>query len=197
MDTQLAVLKPNYLLETLEYPMPLTMEKRIGADNQQASLCELSWLGGIVDGEGCITVDKKAQECVAPMITIVNTELVLMEKVASVLMKHGIAFYRRDHPAKGNWKAKIEFVIAGFKRVRRFLEVVRPYLVSKAKKADLLQAFCNVRLAANRAPYSDRDKNLCHEIWALNGRGTNHWQDTQKPQRLYVGHEKFSRGDRV
>ncbi len=167
------------MLELPVYVMPLTMERSMNAENQQASLCELSWLGGIIDGEGCITIDKKAHNCVHPVITIVNTDPLITDKVSEILAKHGMAVYVRVHPAKGNWKQKIEMVISGYMRVSKFLPLIRPYLVSKAARADLVLELCNNRLAARKAPYSQDDKELCKQVWMLNGRGTSHWQVIQ------------------
>lgn len=160
--------------------MVLTMEKSIIAGNPQASLCGLSWLGGIVDGEGCLTVDKRGgkarkQQCVAPVVVIVNTDAVLTDKVQEILGKHNIPFYVRVHPARKTWKPKIEVILSGLRRVLRFLDVIQPYLVSKAHKAALLRSFCESRLAVSGSEYSETDKEICRTIWRLNGRGTAHW----------------------
>lgn len=159
--------------------MALTMEQPIIAGNPQASLCDLSWLGGIIDGEGCLTLDKRGgkarkQQCVAPVATIVNTDEVLTDKVQEILRKNGVAFHVRVHPQKGEWRRKIEIVVSGIKRVTRFLDLVRPYLVSKAAKADLIRSFCESRLQSF-GEYSDDEKELCRKVWSLNGRGTKHW----------------------
>lgn len=175
-----------------EYVAPLIMEQRANAANQQARLCELSWLGGIIDGEGCITVDKKAQECVHPLITIVNTDKRITDKVIQIFTAYGVAFYVREHPAKGNWKAKIEIVVAGFKRVDRFLRVIRPYLVSKAERADKILLLCEMRVNARRAPYTDAEKNLCRDVWKLNGRGTDHWAHTKASTTVRKAREVLS-----
>ncbi len=156
------------------------MEQFSNADNQQASLCELSWLGGIIDGEGCLTFDKKShkgrtQQCVSPTITIVNTEKILMNLVTSILKKNDIAYYYRLHPAKGNWKPKMEVIIAGLKRSIRLLDLITPYLVSKHHKAELLRQFCFLRVNAFNRTYSEEEKEICRQVWVLNGRGTKHW----------------------
>jgi hypothetical protein len=167
------------------------MEQRATAVNQQASLCELSWLGGIIDGEGCVTVDKRTGDNVFPAITIVNTDHRITDKVEAIFKRHAIAYYFRVHPANGNWKPRRQFIISGWKRVSRALPVILPYLVSKADRAELIIKLCDMRLKANRAPYSEAEKDICRQVWELNGRGTNHWttqwKGTQKPQRVYVG----------
>jgi len=143
-------------------------------DNQQIRLDHLSWLGGIIDGEGSITVDKRNSDCVAPQIMIVNTDSNLVSKVLEILDEHNISRYIQCRQYK-DWKPTYRIYIAGFKRAQKFLTLIIPYLVSKQHRANLLLQFCNRRLMANKKPYSDADKFICRQIWKENGRGTNHW----------------------
>ena len=163
--------------------MALIMEQFIIAENQQVSLCELSWLGGIIDGEGCLTIDKhggrrdeKGKCSVNPMIIIVNTDQIIMDKVQDILKKNGIPFYIYIHPPKKTWKRKIEIVIRGYKRIRKFLPIITPFLIGKLEKANLLNEFCLSRLEKYTNPYTEEEKEMCRKIWLLNNRGTNHWQ---------------------
>ncbi|MCK9570344.1 hypothetical protein M0R72_15465 [Candidatus Pacearchaeota archaeon] len=156
------------------------MEQFSNADNQQASLCDLSWLGGIMDGEGCITIDKRSaknrkQANVSPAITIVNTDTKIIDKVLQILKKYDIAYYYRVHPPKGNWKRKLEILIVGYKRVSRFIPVILPYLVGKYQRAVLIQQLCESRMQKPYREYSEVEKEICRKIWDLNGRGTKHW----------------------
>jgi len=155
------------------------MEQFSNADNQQASLCELSWLGGIVDGEGCITVSRRmGNQTASPIVTIVNTEEKLLDKVQRLLQKCGIAYYVRVHRQSDQVKRvrppkqKIEFVIAGHKRVPRFLDLIHPYLISKQPQAQLLMQFCAARKDRAHQPFLSTDKSMCSKLWGLNGRGT-------------------------
>jgi len=155
------------------------MEQFSNADNQQASLCELSWLGGIVDGEGCITVSKRVgNRTASPIVTIVNTERKLLDKVQQLFQKYGIAYYVRVHKqlnqaeCKRPLKQKVEFVIAGHKRVPRFLDLICPYLISKQPQAQLLLHFCAVRKDRVHQAFLQIDKEICSKLWVLNGRGT-------------------------
>lgn len=159
------------------------MQKSEVRDNQQESLCDLSWLGGIVDGEGCITVTaysradrlKENSFYVSPKVTVTNTEDSLIDKVEEILIANHIAYYKREYPPHKTWKKRIEIRIAGYKRVRRFLELIKPYLVSKKEKANLTMLLCLQRLNKKRNPYDDEDKKLIQRILDLNGRGTKYW----------------------
>ena len=60
-------------------------------DNQQERLVRLGWLGGIIDGEGnvsvCLTKDhRRADErLIYPVIKISNTSKILLDEVADIL----------------------------------------------------------------------------------------------------------------
>ena len=60
LTAKLALVKLGYMLESLEYPALLALEKgsdnMLGADNQQERLKTVGWIVGFVDGEGCFSV---------------------------------------------------------------------------------------------------------------------------------------------
>jgi len=145
----------------------------MNADNQQARLCELSWLGGIIDGEGCVTVRKSTTGPYGgPLVSISNTDKLIISKVVYLFNKHHIAYHVRHIAAKAPRKAKKEISVSGFKRVPRLLALIEPYLISKQQRAILLRTFCTSRLKAGKVPYSDYEKDLCEQIWVFTDRGT-------------------------
>lgn len=151
----------------------------MNADNQQERLCELSWLGGIIDGEGCISFKKNTGKCwknkserpLYPIISISNTDIRMIDKIIEILEKNHIAFYREDRRGKKKNKDSISVCIKGIKRTKRFLDLIIPYLVSKKERAELLLEFCELR-SHNHKPYTQYEKDLCQRVYDLIGRGT-------------------------
>ncbi len=153
------------------------MEQPSGAVNPQASLCDLSWLGGVIDTLGCITVAKKTSgRNVTPFVTALITNPLIMNKMLEVFGKYGIAFYCREYQATKRWDKKWKITIHGYKRVRNFLPIILPHLVAKLSLAELVMSLSEDRIDSNFTPYSDREKALCQRIWHLNGRGTKLWK---------------------
>jgi len=173
------------------------MEQFFNADDQQASLCDLSWLGGIIDGEGSIQVAKGSKkrgkvQGVHPRITIVNTCPILIDKVKTILEEYHIAFYQNTTHYEYKLPAKPlhGVLIHGYKRATRFLELIIPYLVSKKLKACLLHDFCLMRAPHPRQPYSEDEKAVCRKIWELNGHGTTCWEHERASTTLRTAPEK-------
>jgi hypothetical protein len=163
------------------------MEQFMNADNQQERLCELSWLGGIIDGEGCISFKRNTGKCWKkkerpsyPMISVANTDLIMIEKIIQILEKHEIAYYREDRKGKAKNNDSVAICIKGLKRTKRFLDLIIPFLVSKRKRAELLLEFCQLRQHNHKA-YTPYEKQLCQSIYDI-GRGTIAFANY--PQRL-------------
>jgi len=138
------------------YDVDMGSENPIGADNQQRSLeSRLSWLGGIIDGEGMVTAIKRSesrrnQNGFAPRISIVNTDLRMIDEAVSILEELGLAFHMQEKAGLGTWKTKYEVLMDGYKRCSKALPVLMPYLVVKRGKAERLLALCESRLSSPR-----------------------------------------------
>lgn len=161
-------------------------------DNQQERL--LWWLGGIIDGEGCITINHhmmyhrhktktKQSLLFAPAIIIVNTNRILIDKCQEILRNAGIAFYVTYSPGKEKVKEKWSISIIGIKRCVRALNIISHYLIGKREEANLVKEFCETRLAVNgktsslERMYSDRDFEIIMRVAKIHNRN---------PQRLYA-----------
>src|SRR5438105_4472359 len=112
------------------------------ADNQQRRLeLKLSWLGGIVDGEGMVTTIKRFeknrnQNGYIPRVSIVNTDLLIIDEVVEICKELSLSYYVQSKKGKGLWKTKYEVLFNGFTRCKAILEVMIPYLVSKRQRAE-------------------------------------------------------------
>jgi len=177
-------------------------QSQIQEVNQQESL--LWWLGGIIDGEGCITINhrqgyrdtKKEYLLFSPVIIITNTNKILIEKCQEILQSQNIPFYIQfKEKGKGRRIPCWWIDIVGIKRCLRALNILSQYLISKKEIADLVKEFCERRLAKNKdfngkegrerrgrifggnAPYDDKDFEIILRIAQIHNRN---------PQRLYA-----------
>lgn len=97
---------------------------------------ELAYLGGIVDGEGTITVQMRKRYA-RPYVTISNTSFLLRDW----LQERGFTPQMALNSNK-RWYWRITW--SGY-AVDTLLLALRPYLVIKARHADLLLEFISIR----------------------------------------------------
>lgn len=162
---------------TSENAKVLIMQQSFDADNQQATISNLSWLGGIIDGEGCISFHtvagkKRKSRPVTPKINITNTDMEMITYIMSILDENDIAYYVENRKGTKRNKPSKAIIIKGCKRCLKFLPLIIPHLVNKRKRAELLYEFCVLRHNEKSRPYSEYEKQLCRKIYQLNGRNT-------------------------
>ena len=170
-------------------------------DNQQERL--LCWLGGIIDGEGCITINhnrlhrgtKRETLLFKPLIDIANTNKILIDTCQEVLRDNNIPFWvsytaknQRQFNRKENWHIRIE----GIKRCIKALNIIIPYLIAKKTEANLVKEFCERRLCENKGnnkvkEYKDKDFELIYKVAKIHNRN---------PQRLYAEIREYQKQDR-
>ena len=177
-------------------------QSKIQGDNQQESL--LWWLGGIIDGEGCITINHhrlhrgtiKETLFFAPIIIITNTNKILIDKCQEILERNNLAFYLNYRErGKGRRKPCWWIVITGIKRCVRALNILSKYLISKKEEANLVKEFCEGRLRKNEWSNSKEGRMMQNKKY-----GGNYLYDekdfeiilkvaeihNRNPQRLYA-----------
>lgn len=162
------------------YPEVLTTQKSEGGANQQGTDVWVAWLAGLFDGEGSIGLYEKSGKpqngrntrAWQMRVTITNTSQVLLDKIVAILKTHELAFYLQENQIqKANWKPRWQIIFTGHSKARKFLELTRPYLVDKAKEADLLLEFFEIRRhKAKNEVYGEREKEIAIEIKALKQR---------------------------
>lgn len=164
-------------------------------DNQ----IRLAWLAGLLDGEGSISLVESAtggmvgkqrgNRTITPRISISNTDIPTLRVVESVLADTGTAFYVRWRAAGtrhgfGTLTKPLWTVwVTGVKRSTRFLNLILPYLVTKAPQANALYEWSKQVLERpRRVPnqtvntYLDGDRVVKAAIGRLN----------RNPQRLHA-----------
>lgn len=134
-------------------------------DNQQeSSIKELSWLGGIIDGEGTITLryhERKNQTpIIKPVFTVVNTSDIIIDEITRILIKNNIPFWKTDYKKTDRWKSKTLIEVGGIKRLLKFLPIIEDYLVGKRENSKIVRAWCERRLSKysnGKHTYYDRE----------------------------------------
>ena len=92
-----------------------------------------SWLGGFVDGEGCLrTLYRPSKRYIACSFWITNTNLNTLELIKSFLNCGSI---RLKSPAKGNRKAIYDFSIQNNTELSNMLIKLIPHLLVKKEQA--------------------------------------------------------------
>jgi hypothetical protein len=127
-----------------------------------------AWFAGIIDGEGCISLYKRAKHFV-PSVKITNTNELLINKCKQILSDAGIE-YCLSYSDRGERKnAKPAWILAMESRPRviAVLNLIYPYLVSKKTQADLVLDWCS----ESKRKKLDTESNYIENIRHLNLRG--------------------------
>lgn len=134
-----------------------------------------AYLGGILDGEGTISVHQTRCGPIAPLVCVTNTDEELIKWIGRIL---DLPYYSREEE-----KHKTSFSVrcSQIWKVHRILELLEPYLRIKTKKtlATLVMDFCRRRFEHLYMPYMKEDKDTVIKIRELNQRGIK----LQKPIR--------------
>jgi len=157
------------------------MDNQIG--NQQESF--LHWFGGIVDGEGCITISYRIQRNrfiqLSPRLVINNTNKNLIDECQKGLTELKVPFYLTVRHFQKQ-KTQYHLEILGIKRMAKLI----PYLRVRAKKEEinLVRKFIESRLHRTKEnnnvclPYNNEEINLVVRLYEIHCR--------KNPQRLYA-----------
>jgi hypothetical protein len=161
-----AHVKPCYMAGTSLEPVRLIRGQSTGLDNQQRRIEErLHWLGGIIDGEGMVTVIKRSElkkkdASWSPRISVVNTDIRLINEVIAIYEEINIPHYVQSKKDKKNphWRIKYEILINGLKRCNQAIPTLIDYVVVKKNKMIAMREWIDYRLGlSNRHPYTDKD----------------------------------------
>ena len=119
-------------------------------DNQQATPIELSYLAGLWDGEGTITVSKGKMKNnniqYSPRISLGNTEVSMINEIVKTLDKVGIRGYIFTEEKEAPRKDMYKIVISKFDQAKKLLEIILPYLKVKKAQGELLLRFLKNRI---------------------------------------------------
>jgi hypothetical protein len=147
---------------------------------------EKAWLAGFLDADGMIRlrIGRKnknksglaSPKSLVPLVTYTNTCPLTVTKVAEMVGRAFTDFHATVCGRTPNgWEPKITLEIGGIIRVEPFLQMLRPYLVTKAAEADLVLLFCERRKAAGRGPYTEMEYRIFEALKYL--KHTRHLRD--------------------
>ena len=150
--------------------------------NQQATLLELAWLAGIVDGEGSITMGVcNKRSAFTPRVTIANSDIRMVIKIVELALSLGCNVYVNkkglSHMAKRDvWAVQIN----KFDSVVKFLEAVIPYMITKKEIAIAMVKFLKLRITKlhiscnnEGRKYTDDEIEIAMACRKLNSRGAS------------------------
>lgn len=148
-------------------------------DNQQERLALLGWAGGIIDGEGNISLViqrvKHGNEKIRPIMKMSNTDPVLIDLFYTVLKREGIPVWRGSPNRKirnVKHKPQEQVKVDGFKRFKYFAEVMRPFVRTKRAQLDIVMEYITYRESRPyHEPRTKREYELVELIRKLNKRG--------------------------
>lgn len=114
---------------------------------------ERAWLAGIIDGEGSISLfshqEKSGSIKIKPVVNFVNTDLGIVNEALSILHKAGCKPYivnRRQSIKNQRHKDVVEVKVSAIPEVKKFLDIVVPYLKGEKKhRAEILLRYVNRR----------------------------------------------------
>lgn len=156
-------------------------------DNHAGNLTteDLAWLGGIIDGEGCLCLSRRRRKNAInykPYILISNCDLALVEEVSRILKlaKIGHWIIWRDPKKATATRPSIrmmgQITIQGYKRCKQALEVLTPSIRAKSDQAETLMEYINYRLMngwPGKFTYSSVDDEYYTKMGQLKKKGAS------------------------
>lgn len=121
----------------LEQPVYLELPKRENAPVRSISReDDLAWLAGIIDGEGCISVDvREAQNgkfYISPKVRVINTDVRMIAKVSCVYHALNVVYYYNiNRKVKPHYKDQLAIIVSSQGSCLKVLEALLPDLANK------------------------------------------------------------------
>lgn len=139
---------------------------------------KMGWLSCAIESEGSIALAWGRQQGsrfqIIPRIMVSNIKLAYVENAQKISYELGVGCHILNQ--KGNLEKKRTSMYRidwyGFKRVKSLLNIIKPFLVIKKDRADLVLEFINYRKSLpGNTPYGEKELSLFHAIRDLNGKG--------------------------
>lgn len=147
---------------------------------QPATVCDLTpeeaaYIAGVWDGEGSIQLtrrrrrSKTGKEKLSLRVSVANTSEELVRWLRTRLGSVSIVV------RQGGTNKKPCYVVNLYRipDIEKLLAQIRPYLIVKAKQADLLLRYCAIRRGANHGEHLAEELNMVQELKVLNRRGAS------------------------
>jgi len=132
----------------------------------------LAYIAGLLDGEGYIGIRKaswKKYRHLKLLVQITNSDKEVIEWIkntSQTLVKSGFIDVL---PAKNTRKARYVFKLEGMKGIKRFLQMLLPYLRIKRKQAEMALKYISIREKRGLTkPYSNEEYHIYKMLKQLN-----------------------------
>lgn len=126
----------------------------------------LAYVAGVIDGEGSIYLGIQKKRLFIPNISICNNDEKMLLFCKNILR---VGYVSKRNLSKMRPKHNWVYSIGKREDIVNILILVRPFLITKQKQADLLFEYCVNRLEI-RQPFIERDYEIYRELKALNQR---------------------------
>ncbi len=138
-------------------------------DNHAGKLSTIGWIAGFFDGEGYIGLWKRTdkrqphyKDTYRPSVVIANTDKKTIDYLSEQLKSFNVTHYIKYRPSKKGWRESWVVEVNGFERIKKFIDLISEYTVTKKEQVALVKEFLNRRSAVYKnVPYIERD----HEIY--------------------------------
>ncbi len=144
------------------------MEQFKELGNQQERLSLVSYLFGIIDGEGSYQlasdINKHGRRYFSPQLNISNANPGIIDYCIKAFKRLDVAYYVWTPKKHGKEKCVLyRLCVKGIKRMAKFLAVAAYFPHAKIRQAKLLKNFCDLRLSID-----PKKKASGHEITYTN-----------------------------
>ena len=146
------------------------------------SKTDLAWLGGIIDGEGSVTIfrhtEKNGKVKLRPTVGITNTNPKIISRCLKIIGELGVTVHIQERWTDSEKYATCWQVISrNTTTIKTILEGVRPYLYGKGQVADYVLSFIESRWTQNgkgqAKRYTEYEHRLADSAMAFNKRGVS------------------------
>jgi len=143
---------------------------------------QLSWLAGLWDGEGSITIfrqrEKNGSVKLKPCLVLTNTDENIINHAVKILDSYEIKFHVIDY-TRPRCKRVYQLTTSKLENLNKFCEILTPYLVGKKAQAELLKRYVDsrierIKIAGNNkhaVKYNEEELALQIKLQSLNHRG--------------------------
>lgn len=151
---------------------------------------DLAWLGGLIDGEGTLSISLVRAKGRRPrfkvQLSVANTNSSNIQKVASILLRLiGISPAVVRTNVRRGYRPCYVLRVQGQKRVRTAVEALVPHLAGKRTRAELILQFLDLPLDAQQLAARTGDDGRCSpDSSSIEGYGPRHLAIVEKVRRL-------------
>jgi len=152
---------------------------------------ELSWLAGLIDGDGCICLtvsertDAKTLRIYPRVIIAMAHDKAWIEPVTDILGRLGATYYTRTYIPPDKRAAQTAVTVTRKKHVQTVIDAIRPYTVLKKEQVRLMGKYLKMKYSwpGDIRPVLDvldelrsYNQTSCHIKWSRK-KVLDHWHE--------------------